>query len=111
MCFPDKFSESGILNYYSQVRDRMVYQLRMLYEPSGNLKNKIEGIDGYLLDLMVPQNLDGNSTHNILIQQKVSFEKVTVALMQNGINEPDGLTVLRFYSALEYYEKQNKSNN
>ncbi len=89
----------------------MVYQLRMLYEPSDSLKNKISGIDGYLLDLMVPQNLDGNSAHNILIEQKVSFEKVTVALMQNGINEPDSLSVLRFYVALEYHEKQNKSNN
>jgi len=77
-----------------------------MINPDDTWLQKIKAIDEYFISLSRPKNMDGNSHLNAVIQQKKTFERVCIALMQNGINSPDELTVIRFFSAIEYYEKR-----
>ena len=96
------------VNYYAQLKDKLICELQNIFEPSENLTIRIKGIEDYFISLLAPKNMDGNNSSNIIILQKKSFENICVALMQNGVNEPDRLTVIRFFSAIDYYENQNK---
>jgi len=98
-----------MLNYYQQVKDQLLCELKQIFEPSEGNEKRLKGINDYMVGLMSPKNMDGNSPHNVLIRQKADFERVCVVLMERGINEPDKLSVLRFHTALVYYEtKQSK---
>lgn len=76
----------------------------------------VKEINNNFLTLAKPKNLDGNSNENIIIQFEVQFAELCIAVMTNGIPDPETLTVLKFYSALKYFEtkhekqKTNESN-
>ena len=69
----------------------------------------INNINAHFLSLTKPKNLDGESKDNIVVQYQLQFEELCVAVMANGIQDPKGMTVFRFYSALKYFETKKKA--
>lgn len=61
--------------------------------------------------MISPKNFDGQDTKNVVLAQKISFEKLCTILEENGCLTPKRLTVFEFYSRLSFYEEKNKTRD
>lgn len=95
-----------MLNHYAQCKRYTVHQLDFIITEDKSHLDAIKIIEEYFVSLITPKNFDGGNSENIIIQQKLAFENICVALMKHGINTPDEMTVFRFNAAIDFYEKQ-----
>lgn len=107
--FPERFSDISDLNFYTQIKNQMVHELRFIIEQEQHHKEAAKNIEDYFVSIMVPKDFDGQSTENVIIKQKKAFEEVCIAMMTKGIKDPAQLSVMSFYSAINHLstKKQN----
>lgn len=89
------------------LRDRVISELKFI--TSGGEEaylQTIKNVNDYFLGLITPRNMDGNTKDNVVIQFKVQFSELCVALMTNGIPDAETMTVFRFYSAMKFFESK-----
>lgn len=84
----------------------MIARLKHIKTKDNQYLKQIDQVDEYFLKLISPKNLDGLSSDNIIIQTRKEFEKLCVILLDKGIQDPQLMTVFRFYSTIKYYEEQ-----
>lgn len=88
------------------LKDRVLARLKHIKTKDPAYLKKIDFVDDYFLRLIAPKNLDGMSQQNVIIQTRKEFEKLCVILLDRGIQRPEMMTVLRFYSTIKHYESQ-----
>lgn len=54
--------------------------------------------------------MDSGSDKNITVLFRVNFGELCAALQSNGCQDPETMTVFRFYAALKYFESKKKKN-
>lgn len=93
------------------IRDRIVANCNFVISDGETVYiDQIVNLNQYFVSLITPKNLDGDSHYNVIVQFRVNFEELCIALMANGIQNPDKMTVFRFYSALKYFESKKLKN-
>jgi hypothetical protein len=90
------------------LRDKVIAECNFVTSGQDNYLQVIKNVNDYFLTLIVPKNLDGNNKNNVVIQFQVQFSELCIALMSNGIPDPETMTVFRFYSALKFFESKRK---
>lgn len=60
----------------------------------------------HFYSLSLPRMMDSNNPQNILIRGRIEFDKLCVALMANGIQNPEKVSIQKFFAAVDYYEKK-----
>lgn len=95
------------------LKDRVIAELRYIINGGGDQYIKtINEVNSYFISLMGPKNLDGGSNKNVIVQFQLNFHELCIALMANGVPDPELMTVFRFYTALKYFEnKKSKATN
>ena len=66
----------------------------------------VRRITEIFVSLMQPKNLDGDNHKNPIIQFRLDFEELCIALQVNGVNEPQQMNVFQFYTALKYFDSK-----
>ena len=90
------------------LRDKVLAELRFVVSGEENYLGVIKNVNDYFLSLIVPRNMNGGDKGNVIIQFQVQFSELCIALMANGIPDPEVMTVFRFYSALKFFESKRK---
>jgi hypothetical protein len=93
----------------TSLRDKIIAECNLILDFNHKYLQQLVNINEYFVSLITPKNMDGDSHQNVIIQFRLNFEELCIALMANGIKDPDKMTVLRFYSALKYFETKNKT--
>lgn len=88
--------------------NRLKSQLKYIIEGKDEYLKAIDTVDEYIVELIKPRFLDANSPRNEIIRQKVDFENLCIVLMKNGIQEPDKMSVMRFYSTIKVFEREKR---
>lgn len=68
---------------------------------------QIQNIDEYFASLIKPKNFE-DTADNILIKNRKEFQAICAALMINGIQDPEKLTIFKFFSLIEFFESQSR---
>jgi hypothetical protein len=99
------------MNHLSAIRDKILANCNFIIsDGEAQYIDQILALNQYFVSLITPKNMDGDSHYNIIIQFRINFEELCIALMANGIQSPDKMTVLRFYAALKYFEAKKRAN-
>ena len=101
--FPGHFGKSSQLNYFTQVKNKVIHELKYVINNDPVDKEASDRIEDYFVSLMTPDNFDGTDHNNLIIQQKLAFENVCVALMSRGVPNPSELSVMRFYTSIDHF--------
>lgn len=64
--------------------------------------------DDYFVKLIQPFNLDWFSPDNAIYEARKGFEKLCVLLIQKGIDCPERMTVMRFFTTINELQKKTK---
>lgn len=103
VAFPSQFSNSSELNYYSELKKKVIYDLKYIIEGAEKYKMSSSQIQDYFLTLMKPKNFNGHDHENVIMQQKLALHKLYVALMQRGVKDPEAMSIMSFYTAIDYF--------
>jgi hypothetical protein len=101
--FPGHFGKSSKLNYFTQVKNKVIHELKYVIHNDPVDKESSDRIEDYFVSLMIPDNFDGSDHNNLIVQQKLAFENLCVAMMSRGLTNPSELSVMRFYSSVDYF--------
>ena len=71
-----------------------------------NNQTEIESIDRYLLNLNKPIRFTGSNGFEVSYDK--NFEEVNIILRHRLSIEPEKMTVMQYYTALDYLKQQNK---
>lgn len=107
IAFPNQFSDSTQLNYFTELKKKVVHDLRYIIEGDELHKVSSEKIQDYFISLMAPKNFNAHDHANIIMQQKLSLQKLSIGLIQRGIQDPYSMPIIRFYTSIEYFAKKN----
>ena len=100
--FPDRFSNVTDFNYYAEMQKQVIHELKYIITGEESHKNASEKIEKYFVSLMNPEDFDGTSTQNVVIMQKKAFQEVCITMMTRGVEQPESLSVMAFYTAMDY---------
>jgi hypothetical protein len=106
--FPNRFTNSALMTFNSHYKNKLVNQLKYILEEKASYLEASKKEDDYFHSQIIPKNLDGANPENVIYHAKREFEKLCVILMNQGIPQPDKLSVFRFFTSLDYFEKKNK---
>lgn len=73
--------------------------------------DQIKSTEDYFTNLLKPKKLDNNDPNNDIFKMRKEFEKLCVTLLNNHITKPEKMTIMRFFTTLDYFEKKNKTKN
>lgn len=97
-----KFDDSSTRNYF----DNLISKTRLtLKEMLGQPVNQDEkaNVEDYFDSVMKPKYLLNNKNNEVVLMEKM-FEETCSVLQDNGIQNPKSLSVLEFYSKIEFLE-------
>lgn len=103
--FPNRFDDVTVKEYFDNLRQK---SLLILGEIIRGEKNEavIDKIDTYLLELTKPAIFYGKD--NAEIKYNKSYEEMCSFLIEKGYKTPKKMTVLEYYSAFDFIQKQLK---
>lgn len=108
--FPEKFASDSAqeLNYYSNVKRKILSELNLLLEPDKEVhKKELQRAYDFFTSIIRPK-IFTSSPQNYLITQEKQFEELICVLEDNGTMNAKGLTVLEFMKRTEFIEKKFK---
>ena len=100
--FPDKSNSSTTvkLEYEGLLLKVSQKQLEYLKTRDEALLGQIASFERRILKLASPMVLSGDASVNELMQNKMEQEKILSELQLKGIQQPEKLNVLRFYTMI-----------
>jgi hypothetical protein len=108
--FPEKFANdtANDLNYYSNIKRKMLAELQLLLEPESQTHQKqLQQAYDYFTSLMKPKIFTSSPSNYLVVQEK-QFEELVCVLEDNGTMNAKSLTVLEFMKRTEFIEKKFK---
>lgn len=108
MCFPDEFAQGGSWNYFEQLKDKAILQIKYIKTGDATLIAQINAITDYQLSLLAPAVFDPADPQNSIVKMELSFESLCTQLEELGVQNPKRLTVFEFYSKIRYFKAKNK---
>lgn len=101
--FPEHENEE-LLNYYSDLK-------KMLQEGSKYYSGKKKSEDfikakNAVFNRLKPKNLNMNDANNDIIKMEKSFENYYSILEENGVRDPQDLSLFKFYHRLNHLRER-----
>lgn len=84
--------------------------MKFIVEEKEDYLKAVQKEDDYFLSLIKPKNLNGNDTENIIYQSRKQFENLCVVLINQGMADPEKMTVFRFYTTIKFFETKKQNN-
>lgn len=103
--FPGRFEDATCKEYYDQLRSHTMLKLQHLLTGE-DISSASEDIEIRLAILMKPRIFSGKKSVEIAYDKQ--FEEMCLILSQNLQIHTQDMTVLQFYNAFEYLQKQAK---
>lgn len=115
MFFPKFYTEVEDLQYYSKRKQELLVRAEKILQQIENeseeyddeIKRILDEIAVWFIDMNKPKDFDVDSPENCVIKLESNFEQLCSMIESNGSTTKD-LTLLEFYSRLEYIRKSNK---
>jgi hypothetical protein len=104
--FPSEFSNSRVKEYYDQLRKRALLQLQGIKTGNPN-QSEIDKIDEFLLFYSKPSIFSGKNSLEIKYEKQ--FKELCRFITEHAFIKAEDLTVLDFYSSLDYIKKKLKA--
>lgn len=106
--FPEKFTDIDIATFNQHYRSKLVNELKFILTGDIKFKSGVKKEEDYFVKSIEPKNLNGMDFDNVVFKSKKEFETVCVVMCDNGVDKPEKLTVLRFFTTIKFLESKNK---
>lgn len=104
--FPGYFNDEQTIEYYSKIKARILAVAEAVDAKDMQLaEQRLRDIDKYFTEQLKPQDFDVDSEQNASVQADITFETLCGVLESNGVANAADMTVMQFYSRLEYFRK------
>lgn len=107
---PGYFNDENTFQTYSRVKAKIAAIAAALDadgEDVPEAQKILEELDRWFLEESAPPNFDSDAEEYAPIRLESGFEALCTVLESNGVTRAAELTVLQFYSRLEYFKKLN----
>ena len=105
--------DSGSANTNAEIQRQTQLLVRLAksedVEEQEKLQQEIDDIDLYIMSLTAPHEFEGENDAIELLEK--GFERLCFLLEQNGIQDPEHLSVRKFYSKVKFLQEQHKSQS
>ena len=107
--FPERFGNAKNMEMIQATKQKAEAILRRIATGDASWNDKEDEANRKIAHLMKPKDMDGDSKKNAILVSRKEFEESIAAMMTRGIEKPDKLSIMRFYSSIEVFEKQLKA--
>jgi hypothetical protein len=103
--FPAEFPTNN--NPLQEVKSKALIVLKLVRDlENARLRKLLQEAEEYQLALISPKNFDGSDPENYIKNLELSFELLCTSLEELGVNRPQELSTLSFYSKIDYFKKK-----
>ena len=113
--FPKFYPDTDDMQYFAKRKQNLMATAEKLIQQlesddfsyDDEIRKLLDEISLYFIDLNKPKNFDSEDPDNCVVKLDAQFEQLRSMLEGNGTSTKD-LTLIEFYSRLEYIRKSNK---